>query len=153
MTRLRALLPLALLAAACGGPAERMPDARLPSLGGGTGASLAACPTERCLTAVVAPWCGVCHRVTPDVVRLRRHLDSVGVASRVVVGLDELPRLKEFAALYGPDALLDERGAVAARGVPLFLVSDRSGAILKRVEGFPSGASSAAELAGYFGLP
>ena len=75
------------------------------------------------------------------------------MSSRVVVGLDQLPALKEFAALYGPDALLDEGGAVSARGVPLFFVSDRKGAILKRVEGFPSGASSAAELAGFFGLP
>lgn len=150
----RLLVLAALLAAACGGgPSGRMPDARLPTLGGATGDSLASCPTEKCLTAVVAPWCGVCHRVTPDIVRLRRHLDAAGVSSRVVVGLDQLPALKEFAALYGPDALLDEGGAVAARGVPLFFVSDRTGAILKRVEGFPSGASSAAELAGFFGLP
>ncbi|MND09784.1 hypothetical protein D3C83_333780 [compost metagenome] len=58
-----------------------------------------------------------------------------------------------MAALFGSDTLLDPEGVVAARGVPLFLVTDRSGAILKRVNGFPRGASSADELAAFFGLP
>jgi thiol-disulfide isomerase/thioredoxin len=143
-----------LLAAACGGsPSARLPDVKLPTLGGAPGPSLASCPTEKCLTAVVAPWCGVCHRVTPAVILLRRYLHTAGVSTRVVVGLDELPRLKEFAALYGPDALLDEGGAVPARGVPLFLVTDREGRVLKRVDGFPQGAANAAELASFFGLP
>jgi thiol-disulfide isomerase/thioredoxin len=102
---------------------------------------------------VVAPWCGICHQVTPDIVRLRRFLDKAGVSSRVVVGLDDLEPIKEMAALFGSDSLLDPGGAVTARGVPLFLVTDRAGAVVKRVSGFPRGMSSPEELASFFGLP
>jgi len=145
----------ALLLAACGGTetSGKLPDVRLPTLGGPLGPSLASCVTERCLTVVVAPWCGICHQVTPDIVRLRRFLDKAGVASRVVVGLDDLEPIKGMAALFGSDALLDPGGAVAARGVPLFIVTDRAGAVVKRVSGFPRGMSSPEELASFFGLP
>lgn len=141
--------------AACGqgGSVSQLPDARLPTLAGPLGPSLASCPTEKCLTVLVAPWCGICHAITPDIVRLRRFLDSAGVGSRVVVGLSALSELKSFAALYGSDALLDADGAMSARGVPLFLVTDRGGRVLKRVDGFPRGASTPAELAAFFGLP
>ena len=146
----------ALAASACGGSetSSKLPDVRLPTLGGPLGPSLAACATEKCLTVVVAPWCGVCHQVTPDIVRLRRFLDKAGVGSRVVVGLSqELEELKGMAALFGSDSLLDPDGALNARGVPQFIVTDRSGAVIKRVSGFPRGASSPDELAAYFGLP
>ena len=102
---------------------------------------------------VVAPWCGVCHQVTPDIVRLRRFLDKSGVGSRVVVGLAELEPIKGMAALYGSDALLDPDGAVTARGVPLFIVTNRAGVIVKRVSGFPRGLSTPDELASFFELP
>ncbi len=153
---MRAILLASLLAAAaCGGAdtASKLPDIRLPTLGGPLGPSLAKCATEKCLTIVMAPWCGVCHQVTPDIVRLRRFLDKAGVGSRVVVGLDDLEELKGMAALFGSDTMLDPGGAVAARGVPLFLVTDRAGAVVKRVNGFPRGASSPEELAAFFGLP
>ncbi len=144
-----------LAAAACGGAdtASKLPDVRLPTLGGPLGPSLAQCATEKCLTVVMAPWCGVCHQVTPDIVRLRRFLDKAGVGSRIVVGLADLEELKGMAALFGSDTMLDPGGAVAARGVPLFLVTDRTGAVIKRVNGFPRGASSSEELAAFFGLP
>ena len=145
---------LALTLAACGGEsAQTLPDVRLPTLGGPLGPSLAACPTDKCLTVLVAPWCGVCHAVTPDIVRLRRWLDKQGVSSRVVVGLADIDQIRQFAALYGPDALLDPGRAMNARGVPLFLVSDRQGRVTRRLEGFPRGASTDAELAAAFGLP
>ncbi|MDP3544354.1 MAG: hypothetical protein Q8T11_17965 [Elusimicrobiota bacterium] len=149
------VLAAALAAASCGASdqAAGLPDVRLPTLGGPLGPSLASCATEKCLTVLVAPWCGVCHQVTPDIVRLRRFLDKAGVSSRVVVGLDELEALKGMAALYGSDAMLDASGAMKARGVPLFIVSNRAGEVVKRVNGFPRGASSPDELAAYFGLP
>ncbi|UPT72407.1 MAG: hypothetical protein M0D55_10440 [Elusimicrobiota bacterium] len=100
---------------------------------------------------LVAPWCGVCHQVAPDIVALRRRLDRAGVSSRVVVGLAELGPIKEFAAEFGSDALLDPDGVMRARGVPLFLVTDRAGNVLKRVGGFPRGLD-ADGLAAYFGL-
>lgn len=141
---------------ACGGEsvATRLPDVRLPTLGGPLGPSLASCLTEKCLTVIVAPWCTVCHQVTPDIVRLRRFLDKAGISSRVVVGLSpDLEPIKEMAALYGSDALLDQGGAVAARGVPLFIVTNRAGDVIKRVNGFPRGASTPDDLAAFFGLP
>jgi len=148
---------LALIAAlaACSGAdsaARRLPDVRLPTLGGPKGPSLAACPTEKCLTVVVAPWCGVCHRAAADIVRLRRFLDRHGVASRVVVGLAELDAIREFAMEFGSDALLDSAGAITPRGVPIFLVSDNQGKILNVVNGFPQ-TQNAAELAEALGLP
>ena len=71
----------------CGGGeiSTKLPDVRLQTLGGPLGPSLATCATEKCLTVIVAPWCGVCHQVTPDIVRLRRFLDKAGAFSRVVV--------------------------------------------------------------------
>ena len=154
--RLLVVLAVCSLAlAACGGSAggPQLPDVRLSTLGGPLGPSLAKCPTDKCLTVVVAPWCSVCHQVTPDIVRLRRFLSAAGVSSRVVVGLADLSQIKEFAALYGSDALLDPDGAMQARGVPLFLVTNREGKVIKRLEGFPRGADTEAALAGYFGLP
>ncbi len=133
--------------------APRLPDVRLPTLGGPLGPSLASCNTEKCLTVIVAPWCEACHQSTPDIVRLRRFLDKVGVSSRVVVGLAELAPIKEMAALFGSDTLLDAEGAMSARGVPLFIVTNRGGEVVKRVNGFPRGASSLEELAAFFGLP
>ncbi len=149
------LLASLLALTACGGgeASSKLPDVRLPTLGGPLGPSLASCQTAKCLTVVVAPWCGVCHQVTPDIVRLRRFLDKAGVGSRVVVGLADLAPIKAMAAAFGSDALLDPTGAVAARGVPLFIVTNRDGEVVKRVNGFPSGASSPEELAAFFGLP
>jgi hypothetical protein len=150
-----AILASVLALAACGGGenAAKLPDVRLPTLAGPLGPSLATCLTDKCLTVLVAPWCGICHRVTPDIVRLRGYLAKAGVESRVVVGLAELEPIKGMAALFGSDTLLDERGAVAARGVPMFVVTNRSGDVLKRVNGFPGGLSSSQEIAAYFGLP
>lgn len=149
------MLALVAALAACSGRdssvAGRLPDVRLPTLGGPAGQSLAECPTDKCLTVVVAPWCGVCHRAAPDIVRLRGFLDASGVASRVVVGLDRIDPLREFAAEFGSDALLDAGGAMTPRGVPIFLISDRTGKVLRVVNGFPR-TDSAAALAGALGL-
>lgn len=149
-------LILGVALSACSGdastPARRLPDVRLPTLGGPLGQSLAACPTEKCLTVLVAPWCGVCHRAAPDVVRLRRFLDEAGVASRVVVGLAEIGPIRDFASKFGPDSLLDDGGALTPRGVPLFLISDKAGRVLNVVNGFPRADTSSA-LASALGLP
>lgn len=149
------VLALTAVLAACSGEdssaARRLPDARLPTLGGPLGPSLAECPSDKCLTVVVAPWCGVCHQAAPDIIRLRGFLDANGVASRVVVGLDEIGPIREFAAEFGPDSLLDPGRVMSPRGVPLFLVSDRTGKVLKVVNGFPQ-TDSAAALADALGL-
>lgn len=155
MRALSAVLALVASLAACSSRdstlARRLPEARLHTLAGTVGPSLASCPTEKCLTVVVAPWCGVCHMAAPDILRLRRFLDGTGVASRVVVGLAEIGPIREFAAEFGPDSLLDPEGAFHPRGVPLFLVSDRNGMILRAINGFPR-TNSASALADALGL-
>ncbi|MFI5346507.1 MAG: TlpA disulfide reductase family protein [Elusimicrobiota bacterium] len=158
MRPLAAVLALAAALSACssGGGSDayvrRLPDARLSTLAGIPGPSLATCPTDKCLTVLVAPWCAICRRETPVIIALRKALDRAGVASRIVVGSsDDLPAIRKFAAEFGPDALLDDGGALRSRGVPAFLVTDRKGRILKAVNGFPSGAGPD-ELARYLDL-
>jgi hypothetical protein len=143
------------LSACSGGDSagSQLPDLRLPTAGGAPGPSLATCPTDKCLTVLVAPWCGVCHSVAPQIVLLRRWLDGAGISSRVVVGLsDDDASIRDFAREFGPDALLDRAGGMKARGVPLFLVSDRQGRIVKSVPGYPRGAESVEDLAAYLDL-
>lgn len=141
MRNASALLLAAALAACSGGGdpvSSALPDVSLPTLGGPPGGSLKSCPTDRCLTVVVAPWCGVCHQTAPYVVELRRYLDKKGVSSRVVVGLsDDAAAIRDFAKKFGSDALLDDAGHMRPRGVPLFLVSDAQGRVLKVLNGFP----------------
>lgn len=156
MRPLAIVLALAAALAACSGSgdarAPRLPDVRLPTLAGIPGPSLATCPTDRCLTVLVAPWCPVCHRSASSIVLLRRTLDRAGVASRVVVGAsDDLGAIKTFAAEFGPDSLLDAGGALDSRGVPAFFVTDRQGRLLKTVPGFPNVAGPE-ELARYLDL-
>ena len=83
---------------------------------------------------------------------LRRFLDKSGVASRVVVGSsDDMAAIKKFAAEFGSDSLLDDGGVLRSRGVPCFLVTDRSGKVLKAVNGFPN-VPGPEELARYLDL-
>jgi hypothetical protein len=143
--------------AACSGGADhsvrRLPDARLPTLGGVVGPSLASCPTDKCLTILVAPWCGVCHAEAPNFVTLRHYLDAHGVSSRIVVGLsNDAAAIRKFAAEFGADALLDADGVMSSRATPLLLVSDREGRVLKVVEGFPSGIGGPGDLAKFLEL-
>jgi hypothetical protein len=155
MRRLAAAALAAALAACSGGGSHatrRLPDARLPTLGGAVGPSLASCPTDKCLTILVAPWCGVCRAEAPAFVTLRHLLDQHGVSSRVVVGLSDDPAaIKKFAAEFGADALLDDQGTMSSRGTPLLLVSDREGRVLKVLEGYP-GRATPEEVAQYLEL-
>ncbi|HEX4046778.1 MAG TPA: hypothetical protein VH309_03040 [Elusimicrobiota bacterium] len=143
---------LALAACSAGAPARRLPDARLPTLGGTMAPPLDSCPTDKCLTILVAPWCGVCRAEAPNFVVLRHFLDTRGVSSRVVVGLSsDGAAIRKFAAVFGADTLLDDDGVLSSRATPLLLVTDREGRVLKAVEGFPR-VNGPEELAKYLDL-
>ncbi len=127
----------------------------LGTLSSGKTVSLAGCPTAKCLTVVVAPWCGYCRAATPHVLALRDYLDSRGVTTRVVVGMDKTASVKAYALEFGPDTLLDPEGQVSANGVPHFFVTDAAGAVLKEVAGVPAGLDGLGpkDFASFLGLP
>ncbi|MBI4423903.1 MAG: redoxin family protein [Elusimicrobia bacterium] len=129
----------ALLTAACGSTpsAGTFQGIALKNLGEGKSVSLASCPTRRCLTVYVAPWCGYCRRGTPLIRELRKVLQSKGMDSRVVVGMDKEPALREYARDFGPDALLDTEQALDPGGVPHFFVSDGQGKVMRHIAGLP----------------
>lgn len=131
----------------------KLPSEKLMTLSGLAAEPLSTCPTKQCLTVLVAPWCGICRAESGNINLLRRWLDDHGVSSRVVVGLsNDLKAIKEFAAVFGPDTLLDPTGVMTSRGVPTFVTSDHEGLIVKRLEGFPNGVQSPAELAEVVGI-
>ncbi len=146
---------LLLLAAACSNDSETnaMPPLRLPTLGGTMAPSLASCPDHKCLTVYVAPWCGACHMATPLILELRRYLSSRGVATRIVVGMDEPAAVRQYAKAFGPDTLMDPAGDLRVDGTPYFFVSDGNGRILNEAAGMPMGISSLPDLAAAYGLP
>lgn len=135
--------------------ASALPEGPLPVLSGGEKVSLAHCATEKCLTVYVAPWCGYCRASTPAVIALREHLRARDITTRVVVGLDQEARLRDYAAAFGPETVIDAAGAVSLQGgVPHFYISDRSGRLLRETAGLPQEAiSNVEELASYLGLP
>lgn len=138
--------------AACSRAPRSLGEAELPTLGGGV-VSPASCPTEKCLTVYVAPWCGYCRAATPQLIKLRTHLEKAGVSMRFIVGMDEAPAVEDYAAVFGPEALLDPRNAFGASGgVPHFYVTDKGGRVLRDLAGMPR-LDSVQDLAEYFGLP
>ncbi len=130
-------------------------EAPLATLAGPNAPPLSECPTSKCLTVVVAPWCGVCHAIVPYILALRHYLAAKGVATRIVVGLAPLNVLRPFAVPFGLDTQLDPLpGLVPANeGVPMFVVTDYDGRLLKRVIGFPSGPTDPDKVAAALELP
>lgn len=115
--------------------------------------SLASCPTPKCLTVYVAPWCGYCRAATPSIIALRAYLKKHGVHTDIIVGMDRPKALAAYAKVFGPDTVLDEDGALAQGGVPHFYVTDKSGSLLQEQAGVPQGIADPKEFASLFGLP
>lgn len=159
-SRWTAILAAASLSA-CGWFSEKLPNRELATLAGGTAPNLRSCPTAKCLTIVLAPWCGVCHQVVPYVLDLRKHLETKGVTTRFVIALAPVEKLKPFAEAFGPDTQLDpsivpsdpKAAFPDPDGIPMFVVSDQDGVVAKRINGFPSGPSTPEALAGELSLP
>lgn len=127
-----------------------LPSQALPQLGGGE-TSLAECGASKCLTVVLAPWCGYCRSATPMLLRLREEAAARGALVRFVIGQDNPEGLREYASVFGRGTVLDERNVIKPRGVPHFYLSDRSGAVIKTMAGAPP-TEDAKLVADYFGL-
>ncbi len=142
MKPLAVALAFAAALAGCSGPAATsqrpLPDERLSMSSGVLAPSLATCPTDKCLTVLVAPWCSVCHGAVPEIIAFRDWLKARGVSTRVIVGAsDDREGIASFAREFGKDAQLDYDQTLHTRSVPLFLVTDRTGRVLKSVGGLP----------------
>lgn len=153
----RAPLLALVLAAACSpagpGSSAKLPDLSLPTLAGKAAPSLAACPTAKCLTIFVAPWCGYCRAGTALFIRAKAYLKIKGVETRIVVSMDGERAVRDYALEFGPETLLDpENKAAVGGGVPHMFVSDAAGTVLKEVPGLPR-VETAAEFADFLGLP
>jgi thiol-disulfide isomerase/thioredoxin len=115
---------------------------------------LAQCPTPKCLTAYVAPWCPHCREAAPYIRGLQGYLKKHNVSLRVVVGQDNPDNLLAYARYFGPDTLIDEEGVIQTNGVPEFFVTDNHGNLLKRQAGFPGGYHGGLiQLASMYDLP
>lgn len=150
-----AFLSLAAAGLACA-PSERgltLPDINLPTLSSKIAPSLAECPTPKCLTVYLSPWCGYCRQATPNIIVLRKYLEKNNVTTRIIIGMDQPAPIQEYAEVFGRDTLLDINDSFPVKGVPHFFVSDETGKILKDVGGYPMGLNAPGDLASYFGLP
>ena len=102
---------------------------------------------------VLAPWCPHCHNAAANIKALRDYLKEQGDATRIVVGKDSPAAVRQFAAEFGDDTLLDPEGAVPANGVPHFYAIYDGGGIIKEQGGAYEGAVDIAKWAGELGLP
>jgi len=115
-----------------------MPAAALERVGGGAPVKLDSCPASKCLTVIVAPWCGICRSSTGLISAFAGYLKGRGVETRVVVGQSGAAEVEAYAKEFGPDTLMDPGGRVPAPGgVPNFVVSDNTGKVLRRMPGVP----------------
>ncbi|MEM9303361.1 MAG: TlpA disulfide reductase family protein [Pseudomonadota bacterium] len=94
-----------------------------------------ACPSQRCLTIYVAPWCPSCRAMEPTINALGHQLEAEGMTVRLVVGSDTMSAVREYARKFDRRVLLDPDGAYfnesGLRGVPYFAVTDADGRILE----------------------
>ncbi len=116
-------------------------------------AALAACPTPKCLTVYVAPWCPHCRDATPAILTMRDFLNKNNVHTNIIVGLDQPKALAQYAKIFGPDTILDEKGELASGGVPHFFVTDKAGHLLRDQAGVPQDIPDGPTFAALLGLP
>ena len=133
--------------------ADFMPHLSLPTLAGTARTSLSSCPTRKCLTVYVAPWCPTCRAASPLIKSLRDYLFKKHIDTRIVVGMDQPSEIRKYAEKYGPQTLLDPSGDLRVDGVPHFTVSNARGDILADVSGIPAGVRNVQDLASFYGLP
>ena len=139
MARIGALVASALLLAGSAAAVE-FKGFKLAPLDGGKEIRLDRCPTKRCLTVYVAPWCGYCRSATPVILEARDRLKAKGITTRVIVGMAAVDDVRDYAMVFGDAALLDPKGTLGVAGVPQLFLSDAKGRILRRASGVPDDA-------------
>ena len=147
------LASAALLAGCSSRPKDTLPDVKLETLSARKADSLASCPTPKCLTVYVAPWCGYCRAASPLILALRDYLKEHGVSTRIIVGMSDEGQVRRYAKFFGPETMLDPSGRYNSGGVPHFIVSNKDGRILRDVPGLPMGIESVPQFASYYDLP
>ncbi|MBI3548739.1 MAG: redoxin family protein [Elusimicrobia bacterium] len=159
MNRWRAVLLCGAFAAAgCGvKSASSFETLTLPTASGAKTVALGQCPTPKCLTVFVAPWCGYCRAASPMIRALREHLAKRNVTTRIVVGMDREDSVRGYAAEFGPDTLIDPKGSIHLSGVPHFFASSADGKVFKDVAGAPRAPEELSEafleaVAGHLGV-
>ena len=116
--------------------------------------SLDSCPTAKCVTVYVTPWCPHCRNATANILTLRTYLKEQGIETRVIVGRDSEQAVLEYAESFGKGTLLDaDKAFEFGGGVPHLFVSEDGGRILKDSAGFYADPMPGAELASSLDLP
>lgn len=135
------------------GPAGLLPEVNLTSLNGRE-TYMPDCPTAKCLTVVVSPWCPHCRAVAGVLGGMRAWLPKHGVEMRIVVGDDSEEAVRDYAKAFGPSTLVDPSSLFKIPGgVPAFLVSTNGGAVLRKESGAWEDEKDPAEYAKALGLP
>lgn len=121
------------------GPA---PVARTRSLEGPVGVDDPCAGKDRCVVAVVAPWCGACRAARPFIERTSAVAHRLpGTGFRVVVTGAARPALLEYASHYQEIPAFvddDDNAFLHSTGVsafPSFVVVDQKGRVVRRTIG------------------
>lgn len=89
------------------------------------------CAGDKCLVVYVAPWCPACSALTPMINDLVKDLNREGVKATVIIGKDSMSKVIDYSKKYDTSVLEDANGSyynqIGVRGVPYFVVINRSG--------------------------
>ena len=99
----------------------------------------ASCYKDRCLMIYVAPWCTYCRRSHQAILSTVKTLESRGIPVFVVLGMDKIDKLKDYAAEFPFPVYFDRDRHffhhLNGKGVPYFVTWAHGGKILKHVAG------------------
>lgn len=92
------------------------------------------CYAEKCLIVYVAPWCPICHKVSPTIKSLVKQLEAEGVSATVIVGKDRASAVTAYADTFPFPVLLDANGgfynSANLKGVPYYAVINSNAEIV-----------------------
>jgi hypothetical protein len=111
------------------------------------------CPENRCLTIYLAPWCSVCRNSHTAILDVVKQLETQGIETTIVLGLDKHEALVAYAADFPFPVYFDQNKALfeslEMKAVPSYVVWLPSRKITTRKAG---GTNSAAAILGHLEL-